>query len=136
MSCLDNIPEGLSKLAYADELQRRAAREAFDWPSIGPVFDKMQEELAELREAIEHDEAKSEAGRQHIMEELGDVLFCSVNLARYLDMDADKALELTNEKFEKRFRYIEMKMQALGKAMKSAPLSELNQYWEEAKKQP
>jgi ATP diphosphatase len=130
------MPDTLSRLAYADELQRRAAKEAFDWPSITPVFDKMQEELAELKDAIDQNEASTEIGRQHIMEELGDVLFCSVNLARYLDMDADQALQLTNEKFEKRFRYIERKMQENGRSMRTASLSELNYFWEEAKALP
>ncbi len=105
-SILDGISKDISLLAYADQLQRRAAEQAFDWPAIEPVFGKMQEELEELREAIEHPEALTGAGKQHVIEELGDVLFCSVNLARYLNIDPELALQATNKKFETRFRYI------------------------------
>ncbi len=130
---LDGISAELSVLAYADQLQRRAAEHAFDWPAIEPVFNKMQEELDELREAIEHPLAQTEAGRQHVSEELGDVLFCGVNLARYLNIDPEKALQLTNDKFEMRFRYIEEKMAEQGRPIKGASLEELNKYWNEAK---
>ena len=100
-SVLDCIPDNTPALQKAVELTTQAAEIGFDWPSIAPVFLKMEEELAELKEAIEN-------GNPHaIKDELGDVLFVCTNLARHLNQDPIAALNHANEKFERRFKKVE-----------------------------
>ncbi len=134
ISVLDSIPASLPSLARAEKLQKRAAHYAFDWPSIEPVFDKIQEELEELKEALAHPNSDAPAQQQHIIEEMGDVLFCCVNLARVINVNSDTALRSTNQKFINRFRYIEKSVQEQGKVLGDVTLNELDKLWDEAKK--
>ena len=120
-SILDDIPMAFPALLRAQKLTKKAAKVGFDWPSIEPVFDKLEEEIAELKEAITAGDMK------HAEEELGDVLFVCVNLARHIKADAENALRLTNRKFEQRFRYVEKHMR------EGATLEEMDALWDEAK---
>jgi len=123
---LAGVPSSVPALERAQVLQERAARVGFDWPDVQGVWAKVDEEWKELREAVSPDaEAK----------ELGDVLFSLVNLARWLDIDAESALREANARFEKRFRYIEQKCTARGQQLTDLTLSDLDDLWEQAKKQ-
>lgn len=127
-SVLDGVPQALPALMAAQKLQARAAHHGFDWPEIGGVLDKLREELAEL------EEARTAGDAAKIREELGDVLFAAVNLARHLSVDAESALRDGNRKFARRFRYIEERLAARGKALADCPLAELETLWAEAKR--
>jgi uncharacterized protein YabN with tetrapyrrole methylase and pyrophosphatase domain len=96
----------------AEKIQKRAARVGFDWKSIGPVIDKIEEELGELRREIEAGEDRP----ARVTDELGDVLFAVANLARHCKVDPEAALRSTNDKFEKRFRYVEQQLAAQAEA--------------------
>ena len=128
-SVLDGIPGGLPALLLAQRMQERAARVGFDWPDVGPVWDKIQEELEELRRAIGADAANQ------VRDELGDVLFTVVNLARFLDVDAEEALRQTAGKFRRRFRYVEKQLATDGQSPGEAGLAVMDGFWEEAKKE-
>ncbi len=133
ISVLDDIPNGLPSLARAEKLQKRAAHYAFDWPSIEPVFEKIQEVIEELKEALAHPDSDAPAQQQHIMEEMGDILFCCVNLARFIKVNSDTALRATNQKFVNRFQYIEKVLHQQGKVLGEVTLNELDQLWNDAK---
>ena len=106
LSRLDGIARTLPAMARAEKLQKRAARHGFDWPDVGPVFDKLHEEIDELKEAWEA--AQTGAGDPDAVEdELGDLLFVCVNLARFMKVNPEQALNRTNHKFDARFRAIE-----------------------------
>jgi len=100
-SLMDGIPAGMAELQRSVKLQKRAAKAGFDWASPEPVLEKFDEELAEIREAMDSRD------RQAIEDELGDLLFVATNLARKLDIDPGTALRRSNAKFERRFRAIE-----------------------------
>jgi tetrapyrrole methylase family protein/MazG family protein len=121
---LDGIPPAMPALSVADKYQRRAARVGFDWPSIEGVFDKLEEELAELR-------AAGTDGEQ--AEEFGDLLFALVNLARWWGIDAESALRETNQKFKRRFAVIEAEAKALGRPLNELTLDEMEAIWKSAK---
>jgi ATP diphosphatase len=120
-SALDGVATTLPALTRAMKLQKRAARLGFDWPSPLPVLDKIDEEARELRDALAHGDAKEQA------EELGDLLFTCVNLARKLDIDPETALRAANRKFERRFRAVEASGATTAEAMETA--------WETSKTQ-
>lgn len=126
-SVLDDVPVALPALVRAQKLTKKAAKVGFDWPDIAPVFDKLQEEIAELKEAT------SSGNTEHMTEELGDILFVCANLARHLKTDAETALRGTNAKFERRFRYVEQQLAAQGKSPETATLAEMDALWDEAK---
>ncbi|MFW5824379.1 MAG: nucleoside triphosphate pyrophosphohydrolase [Marinobacter sp.] len=131
-SRLDDIPASLPALTRADKLQRRAARYGFDWPDIGPVFDKLEEEIGELKEAWQnarHDPAAQDA----VEDELGDLMFVCVNLARFLKVNPDQALRRTNRKFEARFRAIEAVLHGQGRDMEQESLEALDAIWNSVK---
>jgi tetrapyrrole methylase family protein/MazG family protein len=128
-SVLDGIPPDLPALMKAYKLQKKAAKVGFDWDELGPVLDKIQEELAELREAIAHKDAEEQAG------ELGDLLFAVVNASRFIHADPEEALSRTNRKFRSRFAYIEEQLRISGKKFDQTDLTEMDQWWEEAKRQ-
>jgi len=109
-SVLDGIAGNLPELLKAVKLTRYAAVIGFDWPDVGQVFEKMNEEVAELHEAIDSGD------QQHIEEELGDLLFVCANVARHLKVDPSVALRKANNKFEKRFRLVEQKAQKIAAA--------------------
>ena len=112
----------------AQKIQHRAAKQGFDWTHLAPVIEKVHEELKELEIEIE---AKTQSTR--IAEELGDLLFASVNLARHLKIDAETALERATKKFERRFRYIEDNLRVRGKKFKDVDLEEMEELWLSAK---
>jgi ATP diphosphatase len=125
---LDDIPMALPALNRAVKLQKRAAREGFDWGDVGPVLDKIEEEIAELREAIA-------AGDIVEMEhELGDLLFAHVNLARHMGVNPESALRYTNQKFTNRFNYIEDRVNDSGQDWQAYSLDALDGWWNEAKR--
>jgi len=126
-SVLDGIPKGLPSLMRAYKLQAKAAKVGFDWDNIAPVWDKLQEEIAELKVAAQQGEAEAIEG------ELGDVLFAVVNLARFLGVEAETALNVTNNKFIRRFSHIEARVKEKGLDWKQLTLAELDQLWDEAK---
>ena len=126
-SILDGIPKDLPALMAGYKLQYKASKVGFDWPDIDPVWDKLEEELRELEEAI----ADGETSR--IESELGDVLFTLVNLSRFLKIDAEVALSGANRKFRKRFSYIEDKVKEKQQKWEHLSLIELDDLWNEAK---
>ncbi len=128
---LDGVALALPALMRAEKIQKRAARVGFDWATIGPVIDKIEEELRELR-------AELEAGKVEqakVADELGDVLFAVANLARHCKVDPEVALRATNDKFEKRFRHIEHRLAKTGRKPADASLEEMETLWQEAKGQ-
>jgi len=132
-SRLAGVAAGLPAMARAEKLQRRAAHYGFDWPDAAPVFGKIHEELEELREAWRHAEAGGD--RDALEDELGDLLFASVNLARFLKVNPDQALRRTNRKFERRFRSMEAQLRARGETMERLELEALERLWEAAKQE-
>jgi ATP diphosphatase len=120
-SALADIPAAFPALLRAQKIQKRVAQVGFDWPDVAPVYDKVQEELQEVREASSDD---------HRAEEIGDLLFVVVNLARHYKVDAESALRAANQKFEKRFRYVEAESD---KPLEQSSLEEMEALWVEAK---
>ncbi|EAZ98962.1 nucleoside triphosphate pyrophosphohydrolase [Marinobacter sp. ELB17] len=129
---LDAIARTLPAMARAEKLQNRAARHGFDWPDIAPVFDKLHEEIDELKEAWQA--AYDGSGERDALEdELGDVMFVCVNLARFMKVNPEQALKRTNHKFEARFRAIEAELVAQGRDMDSETLEALDAIWQSVK---
>lgn len=126
-SILEGIPLALPALLRAYKIQSRVAKVGFDWENVEGVLDKIQEEIAELKAAVKSVE------RAKIEEELGDVLFSIVNLARFLRVDPETALRKTNRKFEERFKKLEKLAKEQGKSLKKMPLSEMDALWEQIK---
>ncbi|MFZ2096475.1 MAG: nucleoside triphosphate pyrophosphohydrolase [Anaerolineales bacterium] len=121
---LDGVAIALPALSQAEEIQRRAARVGFDWPDTHGVVDKINEECVELLNA------QDLASRS---DELGDLLFAVINLARHYEIDAESALRETNSKFRKRFAHIEQSARAMGKTINDLSLDEMENLWQEAK---
>ncbi|MBP1996169.1 nucleoside triphosphate pyrophosphohydrolase [Paenibacillus eucommiae] len=138
LSVLSGVPRDLPGLMKAWKLQKKAASVGFDWTEIKGVFEKVEEELRELQEAVGHDAGSGSAGTseavEHQKEELGDLLFTIVNLARFLNIDPEEALAFTNAKFFQRFSYIEQQLRLKGLSFEQTGLPELETYWQEAKK--
>jgi tetrapyrrole methylase family protein/MazG family protein len=137
-SCLDEVSTALPPLDRAWKLQKKAAKAGFDWPDINGVLGKLEEEIAEVKEARLQavPDGGAEAGEEQtrrVEEELGDLLFSAVNLCRFLKLEPSVALQRTNAKFVKRFKYVEQEMKKAGKAMLQENLPLMDQYWEEAK---
>jgi tetrapyrrole methylase family protein/MazG family protein len=124
LSIMSTIPKQLPSLSIAQKYQERAARVGFDWEEISPVFRKVEEELAEVKNA---------KTKQGLEEELGDLLFAVVNLVRWNGFDAESALRLANVKFRSRFEYIEKTIYARRKSLTDTTLSEMDALWEQAK---
>ena len=125
---LDDVPVALPALSRAVKLQKRASRVGFDWDDWRDVLVKMEEEKGELQEAI----AAGDPDR--IADEMGDLLFCCTNLARFLDVDPEAALRACNRKFERRFGYIERTLAAQGRKLDQVELAEMEALWDEAKR--
>ncbi|WP_395711330.1 nucleoside triphosphate pyrophosphohydrolase [Reyranella sp.] len=126
---LDGIALALPALLRAEKIQKRAARVGFDWKDTAPVIDKIEEELDELRAEL----ARGTVAQDRLTDELGDVLFAVANLARHLKIDPEAALRATNDKFERRFRYIERRLAEGGRTPSNATLEEMEALWQEAK---
>lgn len=129
LSLLDDVPTALPALSRAAKLQKRAATVGFDWPAALPVLDKVREELDEVLQAMADDDADA------LEDELGDLLFATVNLARHLKHDPENALRRANRKFERRFRFIEQALRDSGRPIEDCNLDELDALWGEAKRQ-
>jgi tetrapyrrole methylase family protein/MazG family protein len=132
-SKLDGIPEGLGALARGQKMQEKAARVGFDWTAVREVTDKLAEELREFAEARQAAGSGRTADDSHVREELGDVLFTVVNLARRLGIDAEGAMRDANRKFDGRFRYMEGSAIALGRPLSEMSIDELEALWQQAK---
>lgn len=126
-SVLDDVPRALPAISRATKLQKRAANVGFDWDHPGPVMDKLEEELAEVREAL------SQGNQAAVADEVGDLLFSVVNLARHLKVEPEQALRGTNHKFERRFRFVEQAFQAQGQSLNDAGLDAMEAQWQAAK---
>lgn len=124
---LDDVPLALPAVLRAMKLQKRAAKVGFDWPNAVGVIDKIKEETAELEAAI------ASGDSQEISGEIGDLLFCCINLARHLKQEPEVSLRSTNQKFENRFRYVEAQLQARGQTPEVASLALMDELWDEAK---
>lgn len=126
-SVLEGVPKSLPAMVKANRIQDKVAGVGFDWEKPEQVFEKVEEELAELKSEI----AKGDIDT--IESEFGDVLFSMINYARFLKVNPENALERTNKKFIKRFQYLESKSKELDKPLKDMTLSEMDVFWEEAK---
>jgi ATP diphosphatase len=133
-SVLDGVALALPALLRAEKLQKRAARVGFDWPDAEQVFDKIDEELGELRRALDAPALSQAMRAAKLQDELGDLLFACANLARHLKVDPEEALRAANAKFERRFRHIERKLAEDERSPEDASLDEMEALWQEAKK--
>ena len=128
-SLLDGIPKKIPALYRAYQMTAKAARVGFDWQRLEDIFDKLNEEASELKEAV------SLGSREKIADEIGDLFFVVVNIARTLSVDPETALERSNRKFERRFRFIETVVKRQGRELKNASLAEMDDLWNKAKKE-
>ncbi|MBR8712973.1 nucleoside triphosphate pyrophosphohydrolase [Porphyromonas levii] len=126
---LSGVPSGLPSMIKAYRVQEKAANVGFDWEQRSDVWDKVEEELRELRQEIEGDGTQA-----HKEGELGDFLFSLINMGRLYGVDPDTSLERTNQKFIRRFGYIEERAKAAGKSLKEMTLGEMDALWNEAKR--
>jgi MazG family protein len=132
---LDEVPSKMPALMEAHQLSKKAANVGFDWEKIEDIFDKIQEEVEELREAITlHKETSSDKNLSLVRGEVGDLLFAVANIGRHLKVEPEAALKLTNRKFRKRFGYIEEQLKARGVKFNDTSLEELEALWQEGKK--
>ncbi len=127
-SVLDGVPRGMPPGQRAVKLQDKAAKVGFDWPDVGDVLDKADEELAELKAAV------ASGDLSHVEEELGDLLFVLANAARWKGLDPDMAMAKANAKFEKRFKKVEALLKARGRTPAESDLAEMDALWNEAKR--
>jgi len=129
-SVLADVPVSLPALTRANKLGKRAAQVGFEWPDVNGALAKVEEEIRELKQ-----ELSEGADRAAIADELGDVLFCIVNVCRYLGVDPEGALRATNKKFERRFGHVEARLREQGRTPDQATLEEMDRLWDEGKAQ-
>jgi len=129
-SILDEVPVHFPALLEGLKLTKKAAKVGFDWENAGQIFEKLDEEVGELKEAISKGETENAA------EEIGDLLFVVMNLARHLDVEPETALKKTNRKFRQRFKFIEDELKRDGKTLEGADLKEMDDLWNKAKSRP
>lgn len=127
-SILDSVEKNLNPLIQSKKLQQVAAEVGFDWSDTTPIFDKIQEEIVEIQHA------EKTGSKQHLTDEIGDLLFAVINLARHYDIDADLALHRCNNKFRKRFLHIENGLKKQNISLEKATLEQMEELWEESKK--
>jgi MazG family protein len=127
-SVLDGVNVALPGLARATKLQKRAAHVGFDWDELPPVFEKIEEELAEV-----HAELDGDSASDRLEHEVGDLLFSCVNLARKLGIDSEQAIRSANRRFDRRFRAVEDKVRATGASVAETELAKLDRLWDEVK---
>lgn len=134
-SLLDGVSSKAPALMEAHQLSTKAARVGFDWKTVDDIFDKLHEEIEELRGAIkEHTRPSDEDTHARVREEIGDLLFAATNIARHMHVEPEAALKLTNRKFRDRFRFIETTLRDEQKAFDQTSLDELEALWQKAKK--
>ena len=126
-SVLDGVARALPALSRAEKLQKRAARVGFDWPSAGPVFDKVREEMAELEEAA------AGPDKAALAEEAGDLLFAMANLVRHFGADPEMSLASANDKFERRFKALEVRAQNRSEDLAALSLDAFEAHWQAVK---
>ncbi len=126
-SVLDDIPVALPSMTRAHKMLKKAAKTGFDWPTISPVFDKLNEEIGELKKAINTEIPED------ILDEVGDILFVAVNIAKHLKVDPDTALRHTMKKYENRFRYMEDQLARQQMEFKDMSLQQLEELWDQAR---
>ena len=126
-SILDEVPIHFPALLEGLKLTKKAAKTGFDWENADQIFEKLDEETAELRAAIKSGDTAN------VAEEIGDLLFVVMNLARHLDVEPETALKKTNRKFRKRFKFIEDELKRKGTTLEDASLSEMDALWNQAK---
>ena len=126
-SMLDDVPVHFPALLEGLKLTKTAAKVGFDWENAGQIFDKLDEEAAELKAAIDDGDTANAA------EEIGDLLFVVMNLARHLDVEPETALKRTNRKFRKRFKFIEDELKRQGSSLDAASLAEMDELWDRSK---
>ena len=137
---LSGVPDALPSLVKAYRIQDKARKVGFDWKERRDVWTKVKEEIGEYEAEVERifssakTEEEKEAAKRHATEEFGDVLFSLINAARLYKINPDNALEHTNQKFIRRFNYVEQKAKESGIALKDMPLEDMDKYWEEAKR--
>lgn len=129
-SLLDGVSRKIPALLEAHQLTTKAARVGFDWERIEDVFDKLAEELRELRDEI----GRTDRDQNAIAEEMGDLLFVATNIARQLGVEPESALKAANRKFRRRFQHIERQLAAQGRSCNESSLTEMDALWNEAKK--
>src|SRR5882762_1197002 len=135
-SLLDGVSSKAPALMEAHQLSTKAARVGFDWEKLEDIFEKLEEEIGELRAAIEtHASSNTEADHALVREEIGDLLFAATNIARHLGVEPEAALKLTNRKFRRRFGYIETKLRERNQEFDATTLDEMESLWQEAKKE-
>lgn len=127
-SALGNVPKAMPALARAQSISRRAASLGFEWPNIDQVWAKVDEEMRELKQAV------ASGDKVHTGEELGDLLFTLVNIARFLDVESEAVLAQTIDRFTRRFHHIEAKLRQANKDFAQSSIEEMDRYWDEAKK--
>lgn len=127
-SSMLKVPKELPALMRSQKIQSKAKKAGFDWSEVGGAFEALESEIAELKEAINAD------NKENVTEEFGDLLFSCVNIARFIDVDSEEALNISTEKFIKRFLEVEKMAQERNIDMKSSTLEELDKLWVEAKK--
>jgi ATP diphosphatase len=129
-SILANIPQGMTPLLRAQKIQKKCAKVGFDWTELPPVIDKIHEEIEEVSAEVN----VSEPDMQAVEEEIGDLLFAVVNLARHTSVNAETALIKANRKFEKRFRQVEQVIEKQGLSIESANMQQMEAAWQQIKK--
>lgn len=127
-SVLEGVPSSLPSIIKALRIQEKAAKIGFDWPDVVSVWNKVEEELGELKEAVQINNPKA------VEEEMGDVLFSLINYARFVNVDPDTALESTNRKFIKRFQWMEKAVTEQSRNLSDMTLEELDELWDAAKR--
>ncbi|OOF82305.1 nucleoside triphosphate pyrophosphohydrolase [Rodentibacter ratti] len=130
-SILDNVPFAFPALMRAQKLQKQCSKIGFDWTEISPVFEKIEEELQEVKDEFN----KNPQDIERIEEELGDLFFATVNLSRHLKCNAEESLRKANLKFEQRFRKVEQKAKEMGKELTALSLIEMDILWDEVKRE-
>jgi ATP diphosphatase len=128
-SVLDDVPNALPAMQRSAKLQKRAANVGFDWPDVAPVLANMAEELEEVQQAF------ASGDKEHTLEELGDLMFACVNMARHLKQDPEQVMRGANAKFERRFRFLEAQILASGEQLENVSLEHMDAGWNEAKAQ-
>jgi ATP diphosphatase len=132
-SALDDIPQVLPALTRARKIQHRVAKVGFDWAELAPVVAKIHEEIDEVLVEVSKRVQDPDFYQPRIVDEMGDLLFAVVNLARHLKVDPEQALRQANQKFERRFRGVEQRVAENGKPIEQHSLDELDQYWNAVK---